>query len=278
MGRPFIEFIQSQALPWQEGRYGDGGSGLRSKMLSLDRDTGASSLLVEYPPGWTNGADDAPRHLGVDEEFFVLAGKLVVDDIGYGGKSYAHLPAGFTRRRASAPDGAVVLTFYSGEPTLRDGVGNCDERRLVTHVDGLAGEWGGNFHPRFPPGAGRKFLRRDPIDGEETWLLGTMPLRSGRRPEKHPVVEEMYLLSGELVGPLGVMQGGCYFWRPPEEWHGPFGSLTGNLMLFRTKGGPLSTVYTEHETDFTWTPAHRPILPAEFEPYGREPQPGCLCY
>jgi hypothetical protein len=278
MGRPFIEFIQSQALPWQDGRYGDGGSGLRSKMLSLDPDTGASSMLVEYPARWTSGAVGGPWHLSVDEEFVVLAGELVIDDVHYAGKSYAHLPAGFTRQRTTSSTGAVVLTFYSGEPTVLDGTGKCDDRRLVTYIDGLAGDWGGNFHPKFPPGAGRKFLRRDPIDGEETWLLGTMPLRSGRRPEKHPVVEEMYLLSGELVGPLGVMQAGCYFWRPPEEWHGPFGSLTGNLMLFRTKGGPLSTVYTEHEVDFTWTPEHRPILPAEFEPYGREPSPGCLCY
>ncbi|MFI2664221.1 cupin domain-containing protein [Micromonospora carbonacea] len=278
MGRPFTEFIQSQALPWQDGRYGDGGSGLRSKMLSLDPDNGASSLLVEYPAGWTSGAASAPWHLDVDEEFFVLSGELTIDGVHYAGKSYAHLPAGFTRQHASSTAGAVVLTFYSGEPRVLDGAGQCDDRRLVTYVDGLAGEWSGNFHPQFPPGAGRKFLRRDPIDGEETWLLGTMPLRSGRRPERHPVVEEMYLLSGELVGPLGVMQAGCYFWRPPEEWHGPFGSLTGNLMLFRTKGGPLSTVYTEHEVEFTWTPEHRPILPAEFEPYGREPAPGCGCY
>ena len=160
-------------------------------------------------------------------------------------------------------------------------VGMLDERRLVTKVDGFAGEWGGNFHPTFPPGAGRKFLRRDPVDGEETWLLGTMPLRSGRKPEKHPVVGVMYLLAGELAGPLGLMRAGCYFWRPPEEWHGPFGSPTGNLMLFRTKGGPLSTVYTEHDVDFTWTPEHRPILPPELAVHGAEPlpeQPGCLCF
>lgn len=278
MGRPFIEFIQAQALPWQDGLYGRPGSGVRSRMLSLDPDTGASSMLIEYPSGWARAGEAGPHHLDVDEELFVLSGELVIDDVHFGVKSYAHLPAGFTRTRAASPSGAVVLTFFSGEPSTVDGAGECDERRLVRYIDGFAGEWGGNFHPQFPPGAGRKFLRRDPIDGEETWLLGTMPLRSGRRPEKHPVVEEMYLLSGELVGPLGSMQAGCYFWRPPEEWHGPFGSPTGNLMLFRTKGGPLSTVYTEHEVDFSWTPEHRPILPPELEPYGGEPHPGCLCY
>jgi len=46
-------------------------------------------------------------------------------------------------------------------------------------------------------------------------------------------------------------------------WHGPFGSLTGNLMLFRTEGGPLSTVCADDEVEFTWSPAHRPILPEQ---------------
>ena len=144
----------------------------------------------------------------------------------------------------------------------------------MRRVDALAGEWGGNFHPQFPPGAGRKFLRQDPHDGEQTWILGTMPLRFGRRPEKHPVVEEMFLLSGELVGPLGVMHAGCYFWRPPEEWHGPFGSKTGNVMLFRTKGGPLSTVYTEDEVEFCWHPEHKPILPEGISEEARQPYDG----
>ena len=101
-----------------------------------------------------------------------------------------------------------------------------------------------------------------------------MPLRFGRRPEKHPVVEEMFLLSGELVGPLGVMHAGCYFWRPPEEWHGPFGSKTGNVMLFRTKGGPLSTVYTEDEVEFCWHPEHKPILPEGISEEARQPYDG----
>lgn len=280
MSRPFIEFIQAQALPWQAGVPGGFLPGTRSKILSVDADSGASSLLIHYPAGWSYDADSTPHHLLADEEFFVLDGELRIDDVHYGTKSYAHLPAGFTRRRTSSADGAVVLTFFSADPGLADGPApedSLDERRLVAYVDGFVGEWGGNFHPKFPPGAGRKFLRRDPIDGEETWLLGTMPLRSGRRPEKHPVVEEMYLLSGDLVGPLGTMRAGSYFWRPPEELHGPFGSPTGNLMLFRTKGGPLSTVYTE-EVEFTWTPEHNPILPAELQAYGSQPQSACSCY
>ena len=144
--------------------------------------------------------------------------------------------------------------------------GTLDERRLVRYLDLFETPWTGNFHPQFPVGAGRKWLRRDPVTTDETSILGTLPLRNGRRPEKHPVVEEMYLISGELIGPQGVMRPGAYFWRPPEAWHGPYGSKTGCLMFFRTVGGPLSTVYTEQEQDFEWNPAgYHPILPPGLE-------------
>lgn len=279
MNRPFIEFLQAQQLPWTRGLYGSGRTGVETRMFSLDAETGASTVLVRYPPGYVRSDEE---YLTVDEELFVLSGDLVMDDTRHRKYTYAHLPAGYARRRMASEDGAVVLNFFSGEPRPRAGAPPpdlLDGTRHVHYVDAFAGQWGGNFHPRFPPGAGRKFLRRDPNDGEETWVLGTMPLRWGRRPERHPVVEEMYLLSGTLVGHRGTMQAGAYFWRPPEEWHGPFGSPTGNLMLFRTKGGPLSTVYTEHEVDFSWSPPHDPILPEELRPYAREPyDPGAGCY
>jgi hypothetical protein len=251
-------------------------NGVSSKVLSTDDDTGATTLLVRYPPGWR---DPLPHRIDCDEELFVLEGDLRLGAVQHRAKTYAHLPAGYARGEAASTSGAVALTFLSGEPSRSDGEasGGHDDERLVEYVDSLAGVWGAGFHPLFPPGAGRKFLRRDPHDGEETWVLGTMPLRHGRRPEKHPVVEEMFLLTGELVGHVGVMQAGAYFWRPPEEWHGPFGSQTGNLMLFRTKGGPLSTVYSDDELEFSWTPEHRPILPSELRPFS-EPQPGCRCY
>lgn len=279
MGRPFIEFLQSQLLEWKRGRYGGGLDGVSSKMLSLDPETGASSLLLEIPAGFVL---DVPHHLRVDEEFLVLHGDLRIDGIEHGRYTYAHLPAGWDRQRVSSVGGAVLLAFYSGEPKVHEGTAPqemLDSTRAVEYVDAFAGEWGGNFNPKFPPGAGRKFLRRDPHDGEETWILGTMPLRWGLRPERHPVVEEMYMLSGDLAGHRGIMRPGAYFWRPPEEWHGPFGSPTGNLMIFRTKGGPLSTVYTEDEVEFSWDPEYDPILPDELSEL-REARydGGCACY
>lgn len=275
MGRPFIEYIQSQAVPWRNGLPGGSHAGVKSRLLSMDLESTASSMLIKYPAGWS---DPNPHHLNVDDEFLVLSGELEIGDTSYQKYSFGHLPAGFQRSSARTLTETVVLTFRSGEGTRLEGSSAMDESRLVNKVDALADQWGGNFHPKFPPGAGRKYMRQDQHDGEETWILGTMPLRSGRRPEKHPVVEEMYLLAGSLVGPRGVMHAGAYFWRPEEEWHGPFGSLTGNLMLFRTKGGPLSTVYTDHEVDFSWTPPNDPILPPDMAQYASGHGDGQSCF
>jgi hypothetical protein len=254
MPRPHIEFVQQQDLAFEDAQ-----DGLEVKQLSLDTDTGASSSLVRYPAGWRRSG---PVHYAADDEFYVLSGDLTISGTTYQEHRYGFLPAGFTQVGAYSERGALVVRFLSGGTPPASGQGVHDEQRLVRCLDMFEQPWTGNFHPQFPVGAGRKWLRRDPVTTDETWILGTLPLRNGRRPEKHPVVEEMYLISGELISQQGVMRPGAYFWRPPEVWHGPYGSKTGCLMLFRTVGGPLSTVYTEHEQDFEWNPSgYHPILP-----------------
>ena len=264
MARPHIEFIHEQVLPWTKGLYGGARPEVEVRTLSLDEETGGSSLVLRYPPGWRR---TTPEALAADEEFFVLSGSLEINGRTYRDLTYGFLPAGHLRESASSPDGAVVLTFFEHEPRVGDAGAGRDGERTVEYLNIFEGDWGAGFHPLFTPGAGRKYLRQDPVNGEQSWILGTMPLREGRRAEKHPVVEEMFLLAGELVGPYGIMFAGAYFWRPPEIWHGPFGTKTGYLTLFRTKGGPLSTEFSEPEDGFTWTPPYAPELPAELAPF-----------
>ena len=261
MPRPHIEFVQQQDLsPTFDAAH----DGLEVKSLSRDAETGASSSLVRVPAGWRR---PGPIHYLADDEFYVLSGDLTISGTTYGEHCYGFFPVGYTQSDASSTSGAVMVRFLSAraEPVVGEASsGTLDQGRVVRGLNLFEQPWTGNFHPQFPLGAGRKWLRRDPVTKDETWILGTLPLRNGRRPEKHPVVEEMYLISGELIGPQGVMRPGAYFWRPPEAWHGPYGSKTGCLMLFRTVGGPLSTVYTEEEQDFEWNPiGYHPILPPE---------------
>jgi hypothetical protein len=186
---------------------------------------------------------------------------------------YAHLPAGHVRGAMAAPEGAVVVTFLSAAPEIATDPAPPDPARLVEALDAMTLPYTGNFHPEFPPGAGRRMLYEDPVSGDQTWILGTMGLRWAERAEVHPVVEEMFLIAGEVHGDRGVMRPGAYFWRPPHVVHGPYGSLTGNIYLFRTKGGPLSTTYQDAETPFHWWPEHRPVLPETLAAHGAPAAP-----
>jgi hypothetical protein len=266
MARPHIEFVQQQDLAWERLAVHGAQGEARIKRLSVDSQNGASSSLVEFAAGFHRPGSS---HYLADEEFYILSGDLTISGVTYTEHCYAFLPGGYNRRETYSQSGALVLGFFSAHAERIVGEAPAellDEQRLVRRLNMSEEPWTGDFHPQFPVGAGRKWLRRDPVTGDETWILGTLPLRNGRRSEKHPVVEETYLISGALVGPQGVMRRGAYFWRPPEAWHGPYGSKTGCLMFFRTVGGPLSTVYTEEEQEFEWNPVgYRPILPPELQ-------------
>jgi hypothetical protein len=248
-------------------------AGVQFKQLSVDRESGACSLLVRYPAGWRAEAGA----LAVDDEFLVLEGTLRLGEFDYAPMSYAHLPAGFDPGPRASAAGAVVIEFFSGRPAAAPAGADYDESRLVRHQDAFVVPYTGNFHPEFPPGAGRKLLYTDPETRDTTWILGTLPMRWAERAEIHPTVEEMYLISGEVHGNRGVMRPGAYFWRPPSKPHGPYGTRTGNLYLFRTKGGVLATDYVEPERKFRWWPEFDPVLPPELEAYrGEGPRaPAC---
>ena len=261
MSRPWIEFIQSQRLPWQDDALPRLRPGAALRCLSRDARAGACSVLLRYPPGFAT----APIALDCDEELFVIDGTLQVGAQTLGPYGYAHLPAGHDAGPCGSEQGAIVLTFFATEPLASSQPRSPDPRRLVPALDALALPYTGDFHPQFPPGAGRRLLYRDPVTRDTTWLLGTLPLRRAERSEVHPTVEEMYLLAGEVHGDRGVMRPGAYFWRPPGVAHGPYGTQTGNLYFFRTRGGGLSTTYVDAARPFQWRPPYAVVLPAEYE-------------
>ena len=263
MARPWIEFVQSQRLPWQTSELGRLRPGAEYKVLSKDPDNGACSLLVRYPAGF----EAAGGALGVDDEIFVLDGELTVGARRYAPYAFAHWPGGYATGAWRTESGATVLEFFSGSPAPAGTRIAHESERLVEHLDALAVPYTGKFHPEFPPGAGRKILFQDPATLDTSWLLGTLPLRWAERSEVHPTVEEMYLLAGEVHGNRGVMQPGAYFWRPGGVPHGPYGTKTGNLYFFRTKGGGLSTTYVEPERPFQWWPPYDPVLPEELQKF-----------
>jgi len=261
MARAHVEFIQGQIVPFERGLYGGTRPEVMCRTLSRDDDSGASSTILKYPPGWQQRA---PGTLAADEEFFVLEGALEINGAIYGKHAYAHLPAGYTRRSMSSAGGAVVLTFFSAEPTAvspRD----FDPRRLVEHLDtrrmpGLTGKRPHmNSGDWDPSGTIHKSLYADPDTGERTWLIGMMPYWWTNKAEIHPVAEEEFAIMGDICFPIGVMRAGGYFWRPPGIRHGPFATWGGALHLCRCKGGAFATTWVETDGP-DWDPPYTPIL------------------
>ncbi len=271
MGRPHIEYIQAQALPWQRGL--NGGSArpdVESKILSLDPDDGGVTCVIRYPPGWERSA---PEHLTTDEEFYVLDGALTINEVECEPDTYAHLPAGFVRDRAATQHGAVVLTFFDG-PADASAAPALDYRqdRLVTHVAAATGDWGNADTEamgltEISTTSRLLTLFSDPASGEISYLTGVVPFKPAAMPERHPVVQEFFVLGGTLAGNRGIMQAGAYCWRPPLVTHGPYGSGTGALILLRSVGGPLTTELDD-PVPHNYQAAHNPILPPELAEQG----------
>lgn len=83
-------------------------------------------------------------------------------------------------------------------------------------------------------------LSTDAETGDWTWLAAGVPNRVTPLAEIHLMVEEAFLIRGDvLVGTRGEMGPGIYFWRPGIIEHGPLASRNGTLFFFRTKLGGL---------------------------------------
>lgn len=277
MARPQVEFIQAQVLPWRAGVLGGALKGVEAKVLSSDNDSGAASMVLRYPAGWSHSET---FHLASAEEFVVIEGDLNVNGVEYTELGFANFPDGHPRNAVSSKGGAVLVSFFDGEPEVVAGERPSGAGKgLVEKIDVLREGWDADYSGINSPelaaaGARKKILRSDPGGGDQTWFIGTLPLWRERKVETHPVVQEMFLLSGTMAGNTGLMQPGAYFWRPEDLLHGPYGSKTGNVVLMRSQGGALSTEYFDPDTPFSFDVPHLPVLPPEFEELGREPWTG----
>jgi hypothetical protein len=265
--RGHIEFVQAQMLPWRRIGVGLARPDAEYKMLSRDPADGACTALMRYPAGWSR---EGPEHIAASEEFYILEGALHMDDHVYPADSYAYLPAGWTRRSMSAPDGCVLLAFYDREPTLMPDEGELaeeDASRAIPHIDAAGMPWDMTLNdPNLRHlGISRKNLRTDPVTGERTFLSLILPQSApptGEGPQEiHPVVEEAYLIAGSLTGPFGTMHPGAYFWRPPGIAHGPFGARWGCVSLIRFVGGRHVNQWTEEQAPFRYDAPYAPVLP-----------------
>ena len=278
MARTHIEFIQAQRLDWQTGILPGPAGEFQCKPLSMDTESGACSVLLRYPAGWQNAG---LMHLSAAYEFLVLDGEFEINDQLYTLDCYGYLPPGCSYRTTSSRNGAVVLAFFDALPVPTQGQGEIAQDPKVAAIPYL------NLHEipwsteGIDPDVARdrymahKRLRYNSATGDTTFVLqGGAHSHSEGWQEKelrHPCVEEMYLLSGDIAGPQGVISGGGYFWRPPDIWHGPFVSRMGYLGVFRFLGGHHVNIWSDEKRTSTLNPEYNPILPDELKAIASQP-------
>lgn len=259
MPRPHVEFLKTHEMPWEAVPAAWARGGAERRLLSEDPVSGACSVLLRFPPDWS--ADAAPD---CDEEFFVLDGEFGIGDIVYQRGDYAYLPRGSRRGSMHSAAGAEVMTFFEGKP-LTLSRGPFDDAPAIERLRSSEMPWSDPSDRTLAPrGVGRKLLRPDAADGSRTWLL-RIDAQDGEPfeingVERHPCVEEMLLIEGDMTMTCGTMLEGDYFWRPPMIPHGPMGTRSGFLGLFRAKEGSFSTAWSEPAAPIDWDAPYRPIL------------------
>lgn len=285
MGRPFIEFIQSQALDWVDNPLRTGRSGLQAKVLSEDEATGAATLLVCYPPGWRG---PTAEWCTMDEELFVLQGSFTLGGNTFARHAYAYWPAGWVRQAMTvSQDGVTMIVCFSGRPQYTDEMDIApawDRSAAVEHLDPFRLAWDRtNMDPKIAHlNAYRKNLRLASDGSCRTYLLAGLPQGyppSGSEPlERHPHVEEMFMIAGDMPCSLGVMRAGAYFWRPPGIWHGADCTVNGFLLFARTPGtNQTVSEWSAEPHPVRFDPEHRPQLPAHLAGRG-QPVPDPVRY
>lgn len=257
-------FVQSQCLEWMHGPLQAVRRGAEVKILSADDDTGATTALVRFPPGWQSADKNV---LNCEEELLVLNGSLHVSGQELGLYGYACLPSGYDRDNLYSKNGAVALIMFAAEPVPLCHSTDHDERRVVIkpsiYQSGLEA-WTENPYSRYLMGTGVHPLREDPDTGEISILYSALPYRYMAKRWTHTYVQEMYVLAGEYsINDVGVMAPGAYAWWEPEFVHGPYGSLTGFMMFIRSVGGPLQNIIEPEIIEVDYCAPYQPVLPPE---------------
>lgn len=243
--RPDVDFVQSQDVPWQsvpDGAFGAAQGG-RKRVLSRDAGAGAETALHRLT-GHHRGVLSA----GVD--LFVVAGEGLLDGEPLRTGDYVHARAGSALDLVASVRGLTVYAGFWGEPGFAPGTGSGEPLLRITteRQEWVPAGWSGEV--RLEPGAMSKTLRSD--GDVHIYLAAMMPGWKSPMAEAHPVYEESFKIYGDvLMGPLGVIREGGYFFRSPGVFHGPLYSRGGTMSFIRSDAAP-TTEYRDPGPGDTW--------------------------
>ena len=95
-----------------------GSSPVEIATLHEDKETGARTTAVWFPPGWSRASTG---WYSAAEEVFVVEGALEMNGEVIASGQWVYYPAGFERRATHTPDGALALAHFDGPPRWHEG-------------------------------------------------------------------------------------------------------------------------------------------------------------
>ena len=242
--RPHVELIQEADYIFHPGEFPKAEGKALQKNLSLDEEDGSGSLRVDFISDWGRPGG---RHVA-DTEWYVLEGEIQVGDRRLGPGGYFHAPKDVAMPYVKAKEGTRVLLYreYGDWGFEETDQNHTDAREELTVLDTGAMQWQDVQVAGPAPGLMIKLLHRNPDTGFYSRLIWAKKGWTDHRLAHHPVYEEAYTLSGNMVYNYGDLLPGTYFFRPAWVKHGHFisGEPDGCTWLIRSDGD-LVNLYTQ---------------------------------
>jgi len=212
------------------------GTGMRYKMLSLDNETGACTMTVQFDGGYRQ----KPGFSWSEMEMVVVEGELQYGDRTIRKGHYLFVPAGYAMPEISTEQGALVVMMYNtGEPSLVESKEHhpLAQVNLYHDVDAymdIPWAMGNIAKPSVAAGCMIKLLNYNPNSFALTFLYCMTPAFYQDNISYHDCAEESYHLWGtSWMMQFGEVPTGGYFWRPAYINHGAFASEFGCIALGR---------------------------------------------
>lgn len=238
MVRPHIEPFVDRDVSFKSMTLPGFPSGMHYKMLSLDVDTGACTMTVQFD----GGSKQPPGLSHSDVELLIMEGGLNIGDKPCGPGSYFFIPAGVAMPAISTHRGCLALMMYNQtEPSFEesDQDKNGAQPEGLVHISSYE-DLGWQVPTLFPgtaSGCMIKVLHMDEKTHAMSFLYCMVPGFWQDNISYHDCAEEGYHIYGtSWMMQFGNLPTGGYFWRPPYINHGAFASDHGILAFGRTDG------------------------------------------
>jgi hypothetical protein len=239
MARPHIEPFVDRDVDFKKMTLPGFGPGMNYKMLSLDTDSGACTMTVQFDGGY----EQPPSVCRSDYELLIMEGGLQVGEMDCGPGYYFFVPKGVAMPAFSTRQGCLALMMYNDtEPNIEESdqdIEGADRSGLVqvNSYENMSWVTGLNIFPATAPGCLLKLLHYDQRTHAMSFLYCMVPGFWQDNISYHDCAEEAYHIWGtSWMMQFGDLPTGGYFWRPAFINHGAFASELGILAFGRTDG------------------------------------------